>query len=543
MPHSIDDYLTRLEAHGFSGNVVVVEQGKLLLNKGYGLINEKPGHIFTDQTPFPIASITKPITAAAVLLLDQKDKVRINNQIDLYFEDVPDDKKKITIHHLLTHTSGLPRDAQKTSRDKLLRIILDSKLIHPVGKQFAYSNAGYQLLGLLIEKITGDTYEQFILTHLFQPFNLTCTFENDSSAWKQLPRAFDESQVYTIFKKNYQADNKIGSGGIVCTITDLYKWFTTVLNRKILKEMYLKEAFSQQVKIDDDGNYSGYGYGFYLNFTNPEDRIIIHGGDIFGYHSELRWHKDQNRLIILFTNKELYGLGVHKRVIVSNINKLMNGNEINQPDKFEAVSADEIRTYAGIYKLDEENFFHVWEKNNKLMIGAEGQEAINFLAVHNQDQKEFINQKNESTKEIVAALVKGRKDILKKLFTKSTYNFFVPYWLESLENLRKEYGKLKKVIVKGSIAYPWQEKYIRCYTYYVFENKTVDISFIWNQNKLYETLEQSGFPYPVIMPLVKHSGNMFAVFDLVTSKGQSIRFKDQKLIIEVDSKTIFANKT
>ncbi|NIN16864.1 MAG: serine hydrolase [Candidatus Aminicenantes bacterium] len=540
--NSIDEYLMKLEAHGFSGSVLVAQNGNILLQKGYGLANVQTSEKFSEETQFPIASITKSITATAILLLEKKGKLKTTDHIGQFFKDVPNDKKEITIHHLLSHTSGLVRDVQRTSRDKLLRLILDSKLIHPVGKQFAYSNAGYQLLGLLIEKITGDLYEQFILKRVFQPLNLTCSFENDSSVWRQIPMAFDESQNYTIFKKNYRAENKIGQGGIVCSITDLYKWFFSLLNGDIIDNQHLAKAFSPQVMIKNQGNYTGYGYGFYLNFADPEDRVIIHGGDIFGYHSELQWYKDSDRVIILFSNKELYGLGVHKRIIVSNINKLLNGKKIIQPEEFETLSSDEKLPYVGDYKIDENNLFHVWHENNHLMIGAEGQEAINLIAVHNQDQKEYINQKNRLTQQIVTALTTGQEKILKDILSKSEYDFFVSYWVDVLENSKKKYGKLRKVIVKGANSYPWQEKYIRCYAYYFFENKTVDISYVWDQNTLRETLEESGVQYPVVMRLVKHSENVYSVFDLVTSKGQLIRFDDQKLSIKVKGNPILAIK-
>ena len=166
----INTYLEQSIEHGFSGAVLVSEKDNILLNKGYGLADRKQRIPNTHDTVFDIGSNSKQFTGAAILVLVQQNKLKLSDSLIQFFDAVPQDKKNITVHHLLAHTAGLVesvgRDFEHISEDDFFDQVFSSPLKHPVGSQYAYSNVGYSLLAKIIEKVSSTEYET-ILTNPF----------------------------------------------------------------------------------------------------------------------------------------------------------------------------------------------------------------------------------------------------------------------------------------------------------------------------------------------------------------------------------------
>ena len=158
----IHEYLTRATAFGFSGSVLVARDGEIVLHAGYGKADRDAGVPVTPETVFDIGSITKQFTAAAILALEEEGKLRVEDPISRFFDEVPADKRAITVHLLLTHSSGLRGgfggDYQRMPRDSLVRLVLDSELLWAPGTRFRYSNEGYSLLGAIVEQLSGRSY-------------------------------------------------------------------------------------------------------------------------------------------------------------------------------------------------------------------------------------------------------------------------------------------------------------------------------------------------------------------------------------------------
>lgn len=160
----LNEYIRSLEGFGFSGQVLVMEKGKLLLSKGYGAAKTNPLKPINVQTVFEIASLTKQFTAAAILHLEMEGKLKTEDALTKFFNNVPEDKAAITIQQLITHTSGLPRDVIQNSsteivnREETVSRILSAKLTAKPGERYAYSNTGYHLLAAIIEKLSGQSF-------------------------------------------------------------------------------------------------------------------------------------------------------------------------------------------------------------------------------------------------------------------------------------------------------------------------------------------------------------------------------------------------
>jgi CubicO group peptidase (beta-lactamase class C family) len=180
----IDEYLTRSAPFGFSGVVLLARGGEIVLKKGYGYADRGRRVPFTPQTLYNIESVTKQFTASAILKLEEQGRPGTGDPISKYFDGVPESKARITLHQLLTHTAGLQAmngdDDEKIGRETAVRRILDSKLVSAPGEKWSYSNTGYTLLTVVIEKVSGKPYEAFLGEHLLDPAGMADTGYNDA---------------------------------------------------------------------------------------------------------------------------------------------------------------------------------------------------------------------------------------------------------------------------------------------------------------------------------------------------------------------------
>ena len=164
---TLDEYLSRLERFGYSGGALAVRGKDVLLMKAYGLADRARGVPLTTGSVYSLGSITKQFTAAAILTLEMQGKLSVTDPVSKYLDGVPADKAAITLHHLLTHSSGLasdfsPTDFDPVGRDEYVRRAVQSSLLFKPGEGYEYSNAGYSLLAAIVEKVSGQPYEVYL---------------------------------------------------------------------------------------------------------------------------------------------------------------------------------------------------------------------------------------------------------------------------------------------------------------------------------------------------------------------------------------------
>jgi CubicO group peptidase (beta-lactamase class C family) len=169
-----DGLLTRYTMYGFSGTVLAAKDGKVVLNRSYGLADRECSVPNSAETVFAIGSLTKQFTAAAILQLEMQGKLNAQDFAGKYLGDFPPDKAGITIHHLLPHTSSLISDGASAklpleNRDEYVEAVKKTKLRSTVGEKFNYSNVGYNLLAAIVEKVSGLSFEDYLQQRLFKP--------------------------------------------------------------------------------------------------------------------------------------------------------------------------------------------------------------------------------------------------------------------------------------------------------------------------------------------------------------------------------------
>ncbi|MDH4038917.1 MAG: beta-lactamase family protein, partial [Candidatus Krumholzibacteria bacterium] len=283
---ALETYLDRLENLGFAGSVLVAEGDRTLLASGYGLADRATARPWTPQTVSTIGSITKQFTGAAILALSDDGRLSVSDPITKYFSDVPSDKQSITLHQLLTHSSGIMNlegvgDFDAISRDEFVRRAMAQELAFPPGEGYEYSNAGYSLLGAIIEQLTGASYETFVRERFFLPAGMKDTgyilpdfdmqrvaqgYEGDETWGTVLEHPMADDGPYWVLRAN---------GGIHSTVEDMNRWAQYLLSGKALSPASMKAYWSPQV--DEGGGDSFYGYGWVV-IDKDGTRIITHNG-------------------------------------------------------------------------------------------------------------------------------------------------------------------------------------------------------------------------------------------------------------------------
>jgi CubicO group peptidase (beta-lactamase class C family) len=270
---------------GFSGAVLIARNNKIILNKTYG----NAASIGTNPA-FWIASNSKSFVAAAILKLQEQGKLSINDPLTKFFKNVPDEKQQITVHHLLTHTSGLPHKYAAdgiTDREKAVKAILAMPLGWKVGEGYHYSNDGYNLLALIVEIASERSFEDYLRKEILIPAKLNNTglwgYENTALLTRVANVMNTEKMRPTIYKAGKSVANwgYRGATGIYSTTGDIYKWMLALEKNEILnltsrEQLWGKQALASRISPTEEHFY---GYGWGIRFKNGKRFYMRHTGD------------------------------------------------------------------------------------------------------------------------------------------------------------------------------------------------------------------------------------------------------------------------
>jgi CubicO group peptidase (beta-lactamase class C family) len=318
----IDKFMTDLETSGFSGSVLVsTKEG--VFKKGVGLSDRENNVKFTTQTISETGSVTKQFTGAAILKLEMQGKLSVQDKMSKYIKGVPTDKSEITLHHLLTHSSGLPPaigdDYEAIDREAYVARALKAPLAFQPGTAYEYSNTGYSILAAIIEQLSGKSYEAYLSENLFEPAGMKMT-------GYQMPK-WDNKNVATGYRngnrwgrptgneQRWAQDgpywNLRGNGGILSTVEDLQKWHEALLTEKILSKAAKEKYYGRHIE-EGQGAGSYYGYGWASIPTARKTWALWHNGGNGVFFCDFYRYLDEGVTIIVQTNAlkpEYRGLG------------------------------------------------------------------------------------------------------------------------------------------------------------------------------------------------------------------------------------------
>jgi CubicO group peptidase (beta-lactamase class C family) len=372
----VDAYFSRIVPFGFSGAILVAKEGKILLNKGYGLAIRSRNIPNTSDTVFSTGSVTKQFTAAGIMKLEMLGKLKNTDPISKFFPDVPEDKKGITLHHLLTHTSGVVDGAGPdfvvAERDGTIRKILSEPLQFSPGERFSYSNAGFSLLAAVIELVSGETYEEFMYSQLFKPAGMEFTgYRRPDWSRKTVAHWYrGEKDNGTPLEKPYPYWNILGNGGILSTTSDMLRWHQALLGEKVLSAAVKKKMFTPFL--------NEYGYGWDV-IESGRGLLIQHdGGSTLGSSSEMRRFIDAGIVTMLFCNQS-FGQGTLMEMVRDKLNTLVFGGDLKMPPQVKAADPKSLERYTGEYAFSQGGAITVSRGEHGLSLKPKGQAAVNAL--------------------------------------------------------------------------------------------------------------------------------------------------------------------
>lgn len=395
----LDNYIKAYVEQGrFSGSVLIAKDGKILLCKGYGMANYEHDVPNTPQTIFRIASMTKQFTAMAVMQLQEKGLLSVNDTLSKYIPDYPNGDK-ITIHHLLTHTSGIPKNSPNFKQERIkshtletrIALFKDLPLDSQPGEKYNYTNSGYILLTYIIEKASGKKYETVLKENIFDQLGMNNTgYDKAKPIIKNLASGYSIDGKGLINADYTDPSFRAGAGALYSTVEDLYRWDQALYSEKLLPKQSFATVFTAHVKQNKDNQNSSLSYGYGWDIDRKNNRNVIeHSGEMEGFTSDIKRYPDDKVCIIVLSNCDyLHVLQPNVTKITKGLAAIIFGEKYELPQKRIAVNPEIYDQYVGKYRFKEDFFLTVTKENNKLITQVTGQEK---LEVYPESETEFFN--------------------------------------------------------------------------------------------------------------------------------------------------------
>jgi len=312
LQQSIDNIMKEYNAPNVPGaSVLVLKNDSIVFKKAYGYADITTSTPVATTTNFRLASITKQFTATAIVLLAEQGKLSLDDKLTTFFPDFPSYGKEITVRHLLTHTSGLvdyeslipdSQTVQVYDADCLKLMYSVDSLYFPAGTQYQYSNTGYALLALIVEKVSGKRFADFMKEHIFDVVGMKTTVAYEHGISTVVNRAYGHSRTDSGWIQTDQSVTSavLGDGGIYSNVEEMALWISALWNNKLLPEKIQRQMWSEATLID--GTKIDYGFGWHLETYNGL-RHPHHGGSTKGFRNHILVFPEQRLMVIVLTNR------------------------------------------------------------------------------------------------------------------------------------------------------------------------------------------------------------------------------------------------
>ncbi|HKD03777.1 MAG TPA: serine hydrolase domain-containing protein [Terriglobales bacterium] len=321
----IEALFSSLKADAPGAAVLVLGNGDPVFERGYGITDLRTRHPIDARTNFRLASCTKQFTATAIMLLVHDGRLRYEDHLTDVLPDFAAYGKTITVRNLLNHTSGLldygdlmapqPGVAEDRLRQihdgEVLELLKEQKATKfAPGSHWEYSNSGYVVLAMVVEKISGVSFGQFLRDRIFAPLGMQQTIAYVKDKNEVINRAYGHTRRHGIWTQNDQSDTSatLGDGGVYSSLEDLSKWDKALAHHTLLTEAEMQPAWTP-VKVADnsvvepDGTPAAYGFGWFLNPYKGHPRTW-HYGDTVGFRTTIQRFREGNLTIIILANRD-----------------------------------------------------------------------------------------------------------------------------------------------------------------------------------------------------------------------------------------------
>ncbi len=364
----------------FMGTALVARGNEVLFSKGYGSANLEWNIPNAPNTKFRLGSITKQFTAACILLLEERGKLSTDDPVKKYMPDAPAAWDKVTIFHLLTHTSGIPsftgfpdyhsQEAVPNTPEKLVARFRDKPLEFQPGEKWSYSNSGYVLLGYLIEKVSGQPYEKFVQQNIFGPLGMKDSgYDSNSAVIPHRASGYANGKGGPENAGYIDMTIPFSAGALYSTTDDLLRWEQGLFGGKVLSQASLTKM-TTPFKHD-------YACGVGVHSMNGH-RVIDHGGGIEGFNTFLAYSPDDKLTVIALSNLESHA----PEEIVAHLAAVARGEkvELTSEKKEVSVASAVLAGYVGTYELGPNINMMITVENGQLISQVSGQRKVPLFA-------------------------------------------------------------------------------------------------------------------------------------------------------------------
>jgi CubicO group peptidase (beta-lactamase class C family) len=324
MQDRIDELMADYRGEVPGAALLVVRDGQALVRKGYGRADLEAGVPVGSDTRFRLASVSKQFTSAAILLLAQDHALSLDDPLRRWLPSLPPATDGITLHHVLAHTSGLidyedvmPDDLDRQLRDAdVLRLLeAQDRLYFAPGSAYRYSNSGYALLALVVERASGRSFPAFLRARIFAPLGMdgAVAFVDGESTVAE--RAYGYSRVDGDWTRTDQSPTSavLGDGGIYASIDELARWDAALYDDRLLDDATRALAFTAHVATDEP-DVDGYGYGWRVHDDGGQ-RLLWHSGETVGFRNVmLRWPERRLTVVLLSNRNTLPPYALARRI-------------------------------------------------------------------------------------------------------------------------------------------------------------------------------------------------------------------------------------
>jgi CubicO group peptidase (beta-lactamase class C family) len=525
-------YLRRLEKLGFAGVVLVARGEAPVFAEGFGLADREHGVRWTPGTISDIGSITKQFTAAAVLKLEEDGKFRVTDPVARYVGGVPPDKSGITLHHLLTHSSGLSDpdvgDFDPVPLQEYVRQTFARPLLFAPGKGYSYANANFSLLGAILEKLSGTSTERVLRARLFLPNGM---YETGYTlpAWGEdrFAQGYEAGGARwgTILERPAAPDGPHwalrANGGIHTTAYDMLRWARGLLAGRALSAASIAKLWSPHVP---EGGGAFYGYGWSIAKAPGGAKLVTHNGGNGVYFADLGIVPDAGLVAFVMTN-----VIAEDRSASSLLEQLEARFLAARPypsiPEIVQVPAAVLKTYAGTYRLSGEGgAYRVTLDGEALSIEAEGREAFARLNSVRDAESGRLDGLSNRIDGIVAASVRGDFLPLAQAYGgKVTPEILKTRWADAMAENEKTHGRFLRFEVLGSArTRKRDETVVRLH----FERGSVYWTYVWDSEQDGRLLGRSSRSLNVRMRLYASGERDFFTWDGGVRPPKSARFEN-----------------
>lgn len=386
----LDNTFDKLLSENYSGEnpgvaALVYKDGEVLYRKAFGMANLELKVPMKPENVFEIGSITKQFTSVSILMLMEQGKLSLDDEIAKFIPDYPTKGKKITVHHLLNHTSGIKsytnmenfRSQARTdmSPEALIDVFKNEQMEFDPGEEWNYNNSGYILLGHIIEEVSGKPYAEFVSENIFKPLGM-----KNSQYGSKTQLIPNRASGYTPIENGYRNADYLSmslpyaAGSLMSTIDDMLLWHKCVHNNTLIKPESKAYAFTN-TKLNN-GKPTYYGYGWQTDEVNGIPSIE-HGGGIFGYVTQGIYVPQDNVYVILLTNTN----GKSPQDTAVKMAAYTVGKPYPEIDAKVVLNEGQLKKWTGNYEFDGEVLRTVSFEDGKLFSQREGSEKLALFPV------------------------------------------------------------------------------------------------------------------------------------------------------------------